>query len=292
MAIDDDSAPGKFSPPSASVRVAFGAQSTQGTVSPQNDDHYLIIELGRHQETVLTSLPETVVGKRFDEKGYAMVVADGVGSAGQEASRLALETLMHLVLHFGKWNLRFDNEIADEVMNRAMRFYRHVDSTLAYRGRDRPLSLQTSMTAVFGAGTDLFFAHVGHSRAYLFRRGKLMRMTHDHTLGSDPHRTKLPVAPLVNVNAAARDLQHILTETIGMSGPVGPTVDLERFQIDDGDVVLVCTNGLTDAVEEDGIAGVLASDRPPQEQCGRLAELASGGEDDMTVLVAHYDVSA
>ena len=68
-------------------------------------------------------------------------------------------------------------------MDRAERFLRHVDSAVVYEGAARGLSQpQTTLTAVFGAGHDLFFAHVGHSRAYLLREGSLLRLTRDHTL--------------------------------------------------------------------------------------------------------------
>ena len=60
-----------------------------------------------------------------------MVVADGMGSAGEAASRLAISTLVHLAIYFGRWNVRIDEPIAEEVMDRAERFYRSVDSTLA-----------------------------------------------------------------------------------------------------------------------------------------------------------------
>ena len=283
-----------FPPFSATVRAEFGAQSRRGLFHSVNEDHYLIIELGRHQKTVLTSLPESVVAKRFDEFGYAMIVADGFGGTGtgESASRLALATLMHLVLHFGKWNLRIDEQIAREVLARAERFYRHIDSAVVHQSLKGPVTgLQTTLTAVFGAGRDLFFAHVGHSRAYLFREGRLLRLTHDHTIGRR-HASKVPVAALVDVNAAARDLKHIILETMGMSGGSGPTIDLERFQVDDNDRVLVCTNGLTDMVEEDAIETVMAMNEPPDEQCRRMVDLAvaAGGEDDVTVLIGHYHV--
>ena len=213
-----DSSP--FPPPSSTVHVEFGAHSSRGQTATINDDHYLIVRLGRYQETILTSLPDGAIPKRFDEYGYAMVVADGLGQAGtgEVASRLAVETLMHLVLHFGKWNLRIDERIAQEVMDRAESFYRHVDATVIQQSRTGPVpDLQTTLTAVFGAGRDLFFAHVGHSRAYLFRDGELMRLTRDHTIGRG-HRTTVPVGPLVDVNAFARDLGHILTNTIGRAG--------------------------------------------------------------------------
>src|SRR3954471_24001664 len=203
----------EFPPPSATVQVAFGAQSRRGHGHATNDDHYAVIELGRHQETLLTSLPKGALPDRFDEYGYAMVVAGGIGAwgSGEFASRLAVSTLMHLVLHFGKWNLRVDETVAQDIMRRADRFYRQVDNAVGRHGLTSPSpSPQTTLTAIFGAGRDLFFAHVGHSRAYLSRNGALMRLTRDHTVDRKrpPHA---PLAPLVDENVAARDLRHVLT---------------------------------------------------------------------------------
>jgi len=285
--------PQEFPPPSATVKVAFGADSRRGRSRTVNEDHYLILRLGRHQETLLTSLPDDVIGTRFDEYGYAMVVADGVGGTGpgEGASHLAIATLVYLVRHFGRWDLRVDNAIAREIMERVERFYRHVDSTVVHeRRKDAARASQTTLTAAFSAGRDLFFAHVGHSRAYLFRRGRLMRLTRDHTTtGGQPATSP---ARLVDVTAAARDLSHILTDTIGMNGSTGPTIDVEHVQLDDHDRVLVCTNGLTDTVDEPMMAQVLAEPHAPSVQCQALVDLAMarGGEDDVTACVAWYRI--
>ena len=67
-----------------------------------------------------------------------MVVADGIGGAGEAASRLAISTLVHLAIYFGKWNVRVDDPIADEIMDRAQRFYRSVDSTLLQASQQQP----------------------------------------------------------------------------------------------------------------------------------------------------------
>jgi serine/threonine protein phosphatase PrpC len=287
-------APEEFPPPSATVQVSFGAHSRPGAGRGVNDDHYAVLRLGRNQETLLTSLPDEVIAKRFDEYGYAMIVADGVGmsTAGGSASHLAIATLVYLVRHFGKWNLRVDDAIAVEIMARAERFYRHVDSTVAYQRQrgDDPVA-QTTLTATFGSGRDLFFAHVGHSRAYLFRDKVLMRLTHDHTIGRNG-LSRVPLGPMIDVNTTARDLKHILTDTIGMEGPVGPAVDLERVKLDDNDRVLVCTNGLTDIVDEDKIAELLGTNDPPDVQARALVDLAidGGGADDATALVGWYRI--
>jgi serine/threonine protein phosphatase PrpC len=100
-----------------------------------NEDHYLVLRLGRHQETLMTSLPEKVIAARFEEHGYAMVVADGLGvtGEGEAASHLAVATLVYLVRHFGKWNLRVDDTVSQELMTRVERFYRHVDAIVTHR---------------------------------------------------------------------------------------------------------------------------------------------------------------
>lgn len=288
--------PPDFPPPSATVQVTVGARSCRGRQNRINEDHYTVIRLGRHQETLLTSLPDESLAARFDEYGYAMVVADGLGGsgAGEAASHLAIATLVTLVRYFGKWNLRVDDAIAREIMTRAERFYRHVDSAVHQRREGTAAEgtaavNQTTLTATFGSGHDLFFAHVGHSRAYLCRSGSLMRLTRDHTFGR--HRsTGVPLGPLEEMNSGARDLRHVLTQTIGMDGPVGPSIDLERIQLDDDDRVLVCTNGLSDMVDDERIQEVLKSDQPPDDQCQALVglALAAGGDDDVTALIAHY----
>ena len=251
----------------------------------------MVLRLGRHHETLLTSLRDESIAARFDEYGFAMVVADGIGDSGggEAASRVAVTTLVYLVRYFGKWSLRVDDKTAREVMARAERFYRHVDGAVADERR-REETGQTTLTATFGAGRDLFFAHVGHSRAYLFRRGQLMRLTRDHTLGA--RQARLATAPLMDVNRTARDLRHVLTDTIGMSGPAGPQIDLERIRLDDGDRVLVCTNGLTDSVDEQTIGKALATDQSPDDQCRALVALAfaGGAEDDVTALVAQFRI--
>jgi len=285
--------PNEFPPPSATVQATFGAHSRPGP-GRANTDNYAVLRLGRNQETLLTSLPDDVIANRFDEYGYAMIVADGVGANGgaERASHLAIATLVYLIRHFAKWNLRVDDAIALEVMARAERFYRHVDSTIAYeQQRGAVPTAQTTLTATYGSGRDLFFAHVGHSRAYLLRGRQLSRLTRDHTIGRNGKST-VPLGPMIDINTTARDLRHILTDTMGMSGPVGPGVDLERLQLTDGDRVLVCTNGLTDAIDESRIAEILTTDDAPEVQARTLVDLAidSGGEDDATALVGNYRI--
>jgi PPM family protein phosphatase len=277
-------------PPSVGAHVEFGAQSQCSPLRTVNGDHYLILRMGRYQETLISSLPERHTPRRFDEFAYGMVLADGMGRSGEMASRLAISTLVHLVVNFGKWNLRIDDLIAEEVMDRAARFYRGVDSTLVQAGHYSSLELPTTLTAVFFTGSELFFAHVGHSRAYLFRDDALMQLTHDHTL--DSQRTGKALA--IDMGASVRDLHHIMTETLGGPGSSAPKVDVERCGLLDGDVILLCTNGLTDVADDARISNALRAHHTPESQCHALVDLAtnSGGNDDVTALVAHYRIPA
>jgi protein phosphatase len=130
---------------------------------------------------------------------------------------------------------------------------------------------------------------LAHSRAYLLREGRLIQLTRDHTLRWK-EANGAPARPLMDVSHSASDLTHVITETVGMSGLVEPQIDIERFRVRDNDVVLLCTNGLTDVVDETAIADVLASGRSPNEISARLVELAESSEDDVTAVVARYQL--
>ena len=280
--------PNDSPPPSPEVEVTFGARSRRGPLRFQNDDHYLVTRLGRYQDTLLTSLSDEDVPRRFDEHGYGMVVADGLGNAGETASRTAISTLVHLALSFGKWHVRVDEPIAEEMMDRADRFYRAVDATLLQGGQERSRSLLTTLTTVYTAGSDLFFAHVGHSRAYLYRHDALLQLTRDHTREPELSKTRT----ITPVGGGARDVQHVVTETLGRAGAGIPRVDIERCGLLDGDVVLLCTNGLTDVVDDGQIAVLLRLHPTPDDLCRALVEQAvtSGSQDDVTVVAARYRI--
>jgi protein phosphatase len=278
-----------FPPASALVQVEFGARSHPGNRRATNDDHYWIARIGRYLETLATSLPDDAAPARFDESGFGMVVADGMGVGAERASRLAIATLANLALQIGKWNVRVDDETAWEIVQQAERFYRRVDDTVSAAGRIHPelAGMGSTLTVAYSGGDELFVVHVGHSRAYLCRGGRLRRLTRDQTLAqrlADTGRA----AP---VGLAARDLRHIITDAIG--GQAGEAdIQIETFKLLDNDVVMLCTNGLTDLVDELKIADVLMSPRRPDDICQALVDLAllQGGTDNVTVLVGRYRV--
>jgi serine/threonine protein phosphatase PrpC len=278
-----------YPPPSSTVRVQVAARSHRGG-RPENDDHFLIVELGRHQRTIATNLPDGQVPARFDESGYGMIVADGLGEAGVTASRLAITTLANLVLRFGKWQLRIDPDTADDVIDRARRFYQRVDRTVTETASERTdlSGMGATLTAAYSAGDMLFLAHVGHSRAYLFRGGVLTQLTSDQTL-----RQSIADSGPGPFEAAANELDHVLTDVMG--GHARPArIQVGQFELRGEDCVLLCTNGLSDVVDDKSAAAILGRRVSLDERCASLVDLAlaRGTRDNVTAVIAKYDVPA
>ena len=277
----------EFRPLSSAIRVEFAGRSHPGNRSA-NEDHFHVLRMGRHQETLATSLPDGDVPTRFDEAAYGIVVADGIGSVGtgEPASRLAISTFAQLALHFGKWNVRIDPRTADEVIQTGLRFYRTIDERVAAAGRESPelAGMGTTLTVAYIADDTLFIGHVGHSRAYLLRDDRLTLLTRDQTLAQRVDAGGRPLTEL-----AAHDLGHILTDAIG--GRAGtPSIQIGRIRLQHNDHLLVCTNGLTDVVDDESIRSVLRHSGSLEQCCEALIDLAlaRGSSDNVTAVVATY----
>jgi len=279
-----------FQSPSSTASLYLAAASVCGRLRPQNTDHYLAIRLGRLQETLLSSLTPADLPPRFEEFGYAMLVADGLGErgAGARASRVALSALAHLAIRYGRWNVRVDAESIAEITEQGAFLYRRVhDAVLeATRADSKLADMATSMTAMYVAGADLFFANVGHSKGFLYRDGGLFQLTTDHTLEHQRGDASKPMA----MGHAKKDFTHVVTDTVG--GRPQLDVAIEHIDLLNGDRLLLCSNGLTDAVGENDIAATLALQRRPEDDCQRLIDLANHARaaDDVTVMVADYRI--
>jgi len=280
-----------FRPAAALVRADFGARSHRGRAHQENDDHYLVLRLVQHLDTLLTSLPSVDLLHGFEEHAYGAVVADGIGpaGAGSVAARLAISTLAHLALRFGHAQMRIDPRIASEIIERSEWLYRRTHETVLQRSHAATelAGMAATLTSIYSVGTDLFVAHVGHSRCYVFRGGVLVQLTNDQTL-----RERRAISPYpIPVGQVLEDVQHVLTNVVGAGGD-GPGVIVEHFRLSDDDALLLCTNGLTDVVSDEAISDVLASRRSQVEQCDVLVDmaLANGAADNTTVVIGNYHV--
>ncbi len=278
----------KFRPLSATVKVEIAAQCHAGKVKPYNEDNYLVLHLARSQDVITSSLSDAELPGAFEEHAYFMAVADGIGGAGtgSVASRLALSAIAQLSLQFGKWNVRVDSHVADEIKNNAEWFATRVQEIVTSHSlSDRGLStMAAAVTSAYSAGDDLFVAHVGHCRAYIFREGNLIALTKDHTLAAEGYSGPSGIEHFTD------DLHHILTHAIG--GSFDELIKIEHFHLVHGDCLLLCTNGLTDLVEDFRIADVLIGRRKLDDQCRALIDLAldAGGTDNVSIILAQYAI--
>ncbi|HWD09749.1 MAG TPA: Stp1/IreP family PP2C-type Ser/Thr phosphatase [Actinomycetota bacterium] len=197
-------------------------------------------------------------------------VADGMGGhrAGEVASAEAIETLAAQAGH--------DTDSLVAAVHAA-------NEAVFARATDNPAltGMGTTITAMLSTGGSVQIVHVGDSRAYLLRGGRLRRLTQDHTV-VDRLAREGKISPA--------DVEHhpqrsVLERALG----VGPDVDLDVQLIDihPGDRLLLCTDGLTSMLEDDGIRSVLLNEREPQSAAQRLVDeaLQAGGKDNVTALV-------
>jgi serine/threonine protein phosphatase PrpC len=269
--------------------VELGALSHQGRVRPNNEDHYLVARLSRSFESLMTNVPDGDVPKQVQESGYGMLVADGMGgmAAGEVASRLAIQTLVQIVLEVPNWILLVDDLSTPELTARVSEYFQEIDLEVSKQQATDPslAGMGTTMTLAYSLGAEAFVGHVGDSRAYLFRDGNTQQLTQDHT-----HVQRLISAGAISrQQAATHRLRGVLTQAIGgQSGQL--RVEVHRLQLREEDRLLLCTDGLTDMVPESAIGEALARASSAQQICQHLVDLAleAGGRDNVSVCLAHY----
>ena len=277
---------------SSLVEVELAALSHPGKVRRNNEDHFMAARFDRTMRTLSTNLPEGEVPSGYAETVYGLLVADGVGgsAAGEVASRTAIHTIVDLVLETPDWIMRLDDRLAEEVLARMERRFQRVRETLIERANADPglRGMATTMTVACSLGPELLTAHVGDSRAYVFRKGgRLERLTRDQTMA----QSLADAGAITQEEVARHPSRHVLTSALATRGAF-VQVQLKRSRLEDGDQLLLCSDGLTEMVADEAIARVLATAGPPAEACRQLVDLAleAGGKDNVTVVLARYRI--
>lgn len=230
------------------MMIKVGATSDIGQVREGNEDSFLVLD-----------------------PLYA--VADGMGGhrGGEVASNLALQTIQRL---FTAQEGTLTEQV--EQANRAVFERSQSDRDVAGMG--------TTLTAALVQGAQVRLAHVGDSRAYLYRDGELQLLTEDHTL---VHKM-LVEGEITESEAETHPHRSILTRALGVDGNV--QVDEGVVEMRNGDRLLLCTDGLTGMVSDEQIKAVLAESKDPQEAVDRLVRAANraGGIDNITAVVIDF----
>lgn len=234
--------------------------------------------------TVLRAGSATDVGRvRHSNQDLALdgpdlfAVADGMGghAGGEVASNIAIETLRST---FGRRPSAEGLRQAISEANAAVWRRSLLDTEL--RGMGTTLTAAALVPSSDGQDV-VVLANVGDSRAYLYSDGQIAQVTADHSLAEE----KVRQGELTEAEAAVHPHRHILTRALGVGPEVA--VDLWELRLQEGDRLLLCSDGLTNEVEDEAIAGVLRAVPEPEAAAVSLVTMANehGGADNVTVVV-------
>jgi protein phosphatase len=239
---------------------------------------------------LLTAAASTDVGlrRRANEDRYALapelgfyLVADGMGghAAGQLASRLAAEGAVQALRTLEGAAASLTEKLRYAVAAANREIFSATEKKPEYRG------MGTTLVALLAGGERIALAHVGDSRAYLVRAGRIRQLTDDHSLVAELVRRR----EITATAARGHPHRHVLTRALGVRRSVEP--DLAELTPAGGDLFVLCSDGLTGHVSDAEIAAAAEGAADLGATCARLVELANarGGEDNITVAVVRCE---
>ena len=272
-------------------RPPFSVQSfgltDRGRVRSSNEDAFVIAELTRTLQVHQSSLPQSQATFSC-HRGHVFLVADGVGGnqGGEIASGLSVESIERFLLNTLK---RFSNVQPSEeqgVLRDLQSALVQADARIFQEVTTHPewTDMGTTLTMAFAVNWRLFVAHAGDSRCYLYSGSKLQQLTQDHTITAELARQ----GALTAQEREHHPWRHVVTNILG-GNKRGVRAELHSLDLHDGDVLLLCSDGLTEMLPEDRIAAIIGVEHVPQRACESLVAEAnkSGGNDNITAIVAH-----
>lgn len=247
------------------------AHTDQGRVRSVNEDNY-----------------------RISPEQSLFVLSDGMGGAakGEVASAMAVEAVIASLRENAPAESpeepAANPDFSDET-NSLVRAIKLANRKIHEQGMLDPAcrGMGTTIVAARITGSRLSLVHVGDSRAYLLRAGRLEQLTADHSLVAEQVRQGL----MNREQAAASELQSVLTRALGTEESV--EVDVDEIELFPRDSLLLCSDGLTRMVPEEEIAGILANAPTAQSAAELLVSRANeyGGQDNITVVVVRLNKS-
>jgi protein phosphatase len=213
--------------------------------------------------------------------GVFALVADGMGghAAGEVASQIAAQTIHHL---FYRQLQQVPDALAEGFAAANLAIHERSQSDPQCAG------MGTTCTAVVLRDDRIWLGHVGDSRAYLIRNTKIYRISEDHSLVAELVRR----GDLTEQEARSFPQRNVILRALGIEPSVEPTIWREGLPAQAGDVLVVCTDGLSDLVDEEFIRDT-ATSLPPFEACQAFiqAALDAGAPDNVSVGVVALDAA-
>ncbi len=254
------------------------ARTEVGCARERNEDAFLVLDLA----SGTSGLRPNARAREMAPPGTVVAVCDGMGgaAAGDLASKMALEGLEQVVRASGPMS---DVASTEQMFIDAVRTSNQSISSFAKAHPDKR-GMGTTMTAAALFGPELVIVQVGDSRAYLKRGIVLQQVTMDQNVVGQ----MIASGRITPDQARTVKQRNMLLEAIGVQAKVGP--DLIRVQVQPGDVLLLCSDGLTGPLEDRRVLDLMLQYEDPIRCCRALTEAAcaAGGPDNVTVAMARF----
>ena len=255
------------------MEIVSGGVSDVGRVRTNNEDSYKILD-----SLNLYVLSDGMGGEAHGEVASALAVETVVKCCTEAKEDSGVTLLGNAPDNFGDKTKKLQSAVRQANLN----IFESAQKNPAQRG------MGATLTTVWASADKLSVAHVGDSRAYLLRMGNLQQLTSDHSLVAEQVRRGI----ITPQQAEESEMQSVLLRALGAHPDV--EVDVDEVGIFPGDVLLLCSDGLTRMVTEPEIAGTLQAETRPAAAAQKLVDLANGngGMDNITVIVVRFQEEA
>jgi serine/threonine protein phosphatase PrpC len=266
---------------SAPVRVSVFGKTDLGLTRDHNEDTFLVADLSTGNASLQPDVRDHEVGPR----GSLFMVADGMGgaAAGELASAMAADIIyQHLATAWATDQdasaARFAFRMKEAVELANQRIYAYAREHPDVRG------MGTTVTAAGVFGDTLYLTQIGDSRGYLVRNGETYQLTRDQSLT----QRLVDAGELTEEEAEQSERRNIILQALGPDPRV--KVDLSRQQLRNGDVLILCSDGLSGVVRREEFAQMATASPDLPTLCTALIDLANerGGPDNVTVVAARF----
>ena len=271
--------PGAGEEASKAIHVRLFGRTDVGQVREHNEDNFIVADLSKKSRGLMESDRVQVLGGR----GTLMGVCDGMGgaAAGEVASQLAVDIIYERMLDGDMPKGRDDiaRRLVRSIEDAGQRIYQEAKADRTRRG------MGTTSTIAALIDDHLFLGQVGDSRGYILRGGKFVQVTRDQSLVNQ----LIEAGQLTEEEAETFEHNNIILQAFGTSSTV--QVDLTYVELRRGDVLLLCSDGVSGMIRYEEIRDVLETVRDPGEACQALIARANaaGGHDNITCIVARFD---
>lgn len=269
-------APRAAAPP---IQVRVFGRTDVGQIRDHNEDNFVVADLSAGSRDVLDPSHDQLVG----ERGLLLGVCDGMGgaAAGEVASQLAVDMIFQRMMAGDPPTTHDDlaARLVAAIEAAGARIFAEAKADRTRRG------MGTTSTAAALLDDHLFLGQVGDSRGYLLRGERLVQVTRDQSLANQ----LIEAGQLTEEEAETFEHSNIILQALGTTDSV--QVDLTYVELRRGDVLMLCSDGLSGMIRNEEIREVLRSYSDPAEACRELTDRANqaGGHDNITVVVARFD---